>query len=112
MKKEKKVSDGSKSPLSLRKKEFLGRKKNLDPIICDNYFSRARGLMFRPVGFKTPLVFLFGKSGRYPIHSFFCRKFIAIWYSDGKIIEKKVVEPWKISVCPAKKFDTLVEIPL
>jgi uncharacterized membrane protein (UPF0127 family) len=92
---------------------FKGKKFILDKyIVCDNYFSKARGLMFRPLNFKTPMVFIFNKKGKYPIHSLFCRKFIAIWIADDKIVEKRVVEPWKLSVVPVKKFDTLIEIPL
>ena len=87
----------------------LGRKKS---IICRTFFSKVRGLMFRSRKFKTPLLFIFEKKGKYSIHSFFCRRFLAIWYSDGKIVEKRVVEPWKISVCPARKFDRLLEVPL
>lgn len=83
-----------------------------DVIICKSFLSKLRGLMFRPRDFKTPLLFAWEKAGKYPIHSFFCRKFLAVWMLDGKIIEKRIIEPWKISVCPRKKFDTLVEIPL
>ena len=57
-------------------------------------------------------LFMHHKKGRYPIHSFFCRKFLAVWYSDGKIIEKRIVKPWQTRVCPAKKFDRLLEVPL
>jgi len=80
-------------------------------IICDNFFSKVRGLMFRGKNFKTPLVFVFKKSGIYQIHSFFCRKFIAVWFLKGKVVDKRIVEPWKYSVSPSGKFDTLLEIP-
>jgi uncharacterized membrane protein (UPF0127 family) len=81
-------------------------------ILCDNHWSRARGLMFRKKGFKTPLLFVFDSASRRAIHSFFCRKFLAVWLLNGKIIDKKIVEPWKLSVTPKEKFDTLLEIPL
>ena len=93
------------------KEDFRAGFKGKDIIICDNFFSKARGLMFRPADFKTPLLFIWKKPGKYPIHSFFCRKFAAVWYSDGKIIEKRVIEPWKASICPTKEFDSLIEIP-
>lgn len=92
---------------------FKGKKIFIkDYILCENIFSKTRGLMFRPIGFKIPLVFIWEKQGRYPIHSFFCRKFLAVWLADGKILEKKVVDAWKTLVLPSKSFDTLIEIPL
>jgi uncharacterized membrane protein (UPF0127 family) len=92
---------------------FQGKKYSIkDYNICDNVFSKARGLMFRSKDFKTPLVFLWKKPGIYPIHSFFCRKFLAIWFRKGRIIDEKVVEPWRVSVTPKEKFDELLEIPL
>jgi len=72
--------------------------------------------MFRKKSFKTPLLFTFNSLGRYAIHSFFCRKFLAVWIleENGKmqIIDVKTVLPWKSSVVPIKKFNLLLEIPL
>ncbi len=82
-----------------------------DYTICDNFFLRARGLMFRSKDYRKPLVFTFKKPGRYPIHSFFCRKFVAVWMLKGRIIDEKIIESWKFHVVPAGKFDTLIEIP-
>jgi len=79
---------------------------------CDNLFSKARGLMFRSKNFNESLLFVFSKPGIYPIHSFFCRKFIAVWMLNGKITDEKLVLPWKFSVTPKGKFDELLEIPL
>lgn len=80
--------------------------------ICDNVFSKARGLMFRPRGYSKPLLFTFNKLGNYPIHSFFCKKFIAVWLAKGKVLDIQLVEPWKISVTCKEKFDELLEIPI
>ncbi|MBM3247242.1 DUF192 domain-containing protein [Candidatus Pacearchaeota archaeon] len=84
--------------------------------VCSNVFSKARGLMFRPRGYKTPLLFVFSKPGFHAIHSFFCRKFIAAWFleKNGKLefIEAKIVSPWKSAVNCSKKFNFLLEIPL
>jgi len=92
---------------------FEGKKYSVkNYIICDNVFSKARGLMFRPKKFKTPLLFVFSKPGNYAIHSFFCRKFIAIWMHNKKIIDVKLVSPWKLSVLPKGKFNFLMEVPL
>jgi len=80
--------------------------------VCKSFFSRARGLMFRSANYKKPLLFVFKKAGKYPIHSFFCRKFVAVWMLKGKIIEIKLVKPWKFSVTPKEKFNLLLEIPV
>lgn len=80
-------------------------------IVCKDFFSKVRGLMFRGSNFKTPLLFVFDKPGKYPIHSFFCKKFYAVWLRDGKIIEEKMVKPWIFSVVPKEEFDMLLEIP-
>jgi len=94
---------------------FRFKKKKIvikDYILCDSIFSKMRGLMFRSRNFKKPLLFIWKKSGKYRIHSFFCRKFHAIWFLKGKIIDDKIVNPWKCSVTPKGKFDELLEIPL
>jgi uncharacterized membrane protein (UPF0127 family) len=57
------------------------------------------------------LLFYFKKDSNDSIHSFFCKKFIAIWFNDGKIVDVKYVLPWKISVKPGKSFDKLLEVP-
>lgn len=86
--------------------------------ICKTISSKLRGLMFRNKNFKTPLLFVWEKSGKYPIHSFFCRTFMAVWIIEdekkrkNKIIEAKIVKPWLLSVTPKEKFNRLLEIPL
>ena len=92
---------------------FNGKKiKIKNYILCDTALKKARGLMFRPKNFKTPLVFLWKNPEKYSIHSFFCRKFLAVWLIDGKILEMKVVKPWRFIIIPKKKFNVLIEIPL
>ncbi len=83
-----------------------------DYFVCKTIFSQIRGLMFRNKSYKKPLLFVFKKAGRYPIHSFFCRKFVAVWMFDKRIIEIKIVKPWKLSVTPKEKFNLLLEIPI
>jgi uncharacterized membrane protein (UPF0127 family) len=61
---------------------------------------------------SKPLLFIFKKPVREPIHSFFCIPFVGIWLNDGKIINIKYVKPWKIHIKPKEKFDRLLEIPL
>jgi uncharacterized membrane protein (UPF0127 family) len=80
--------------------------------VCSSYFSKLRGLMFRSRNYKTPLLFVFNKPGKYPIHSFFCRKFLGVWMLNSRIIDVKIVSPYKFSVIPQKKFNRLLEIPL
>jgi len=80
--------------------------------ILKNVFQKMRGLMFRSRKYNTPLLFVFNKPGNYAIHSFFCRKFIGVWMLDNKIIDVKIVTPYKFSVTPEKKFNLLLEVPL
>lgn len=89
--------------------EYKEKRFNLDIEKCDNYFLRARGLMFRKK--SKPLLFIFAKSTKQAIHSLFCIPFIAIWFNKKEIIDIKLVKPWRLSVFPNKKFDKLLEIP-
>ena len=92
------------------KKIKIGKKVELEVEVCDTIFKRARGLMFRKN--PKPLLFLFKKPTRQPIHSFFCKPFKAIWLYDGKIIDEKTVQPFKFSVMPKGDFTEIIEIPL
>ena len=78
--------------------------------ICKTIFSKTIGLMFK----KNPenLLFVFEEPVKISIHSFFCRKkFVAIWLLKGRIIDARIVSPWKVNICPRKKFDKLLELP-
>jgi len=89
-----------------QRKSFVIR----DYVICDNFLSQVIGLMFK----KNPknLLFVFEKPVKISIHSFFCRKkFAAIWLLKGKVIDAKIVLPWKVNICSRKKFDKLLELP-
>jgi uncharacterized membrane protein (UPF0127 family) len=90
---------------------FRYKNKNisLDVEECRTILSRASGLMFKK---KSPaLLFIFNKPVKMAIHSFFCKPFIAIWFINDKIVEIKKVKPWKVHICPEKKFNKLLEIP-
>lgn len=76
---------------------------------CRTLISQVHGLMFRRN--SLPLLFVFKSPRLEPIHSFFCRKFVAIWFLDNKIIDVKLVKPWRISVRPNEEFDKILEIP-
>lgn len=107
--------EGGKMKKTSKQITFLFRGKKIvikNYTICDSFFSKTRGLMFRGKKYKKPLLFLFSRAGIYPIHSFFCRKFIAVWMLNDKIVDVKLVLPWKVSVTAKEKFDELLEIPV
>jgi hypothetical protein len=96
---------------------FNGKKYSISEYkICSSWFSKMRGLMFRHRGFKTPLLFVFNSVGMYAIHSFFCRKFLVVWFLEKKdrleFIDAKIVLSWVSCILPKKKFNLLLEIPL
>jgi len=81
-----------------------------DYVVCDNFLSQVIGLMFK----KNPkkLLFVFEKPVKISIHSFFCRKkFAAIWLLKGRVVDAKIVLPWRLNIAPRKKFDKLLELP-
>jgi len=84
--------------------------KTMDAELCDTPFKKMRGLMFRKN--PGPLFFVFKKPTLQPIHSFFCKPFKAIWLNNGKIVDEKIVKPYKLSVKPKSPYTHLVEIPL
>jgi len=90
---------------------YKGKKIILENVKkCSSFFSKLRGLMFG--NDKNPLIFTFDKPGKYGIHSFFVRrKFLAIWLLKGKVIDGKIVRPWRPYVLPKSKFDAMIEIP-
>src|SRR3989344_2594152 len=75
-----------------------------------NGFDRFKGLMFRKK--SKPLLFRFEKPVREPIHSFFCKSFYAVWMKDGKIVDEKLVKPFRFFVRPKDSFTDLVEFPV
>ena len=90
--------------------KYKGKNFNIDVEKCENYFSRASGLMFRKK--SKPLLFIFNGKTKQAIHSFFCVPFIAVWFDGEKIVDAKFVKPWRFSVKPKEKFDKLLEIPV
>ena len=89
--------------------KYKNKKFNIDVKECRTVFQKMSGLMFRKK--SSALLFIFNKLVNEPIHSFFCVEFIAIWFNKGKIIDIKLVKPWKISIKPTGKFDKFLEIP-
>jgi uncharacterized membrane protein (UPF0127 family) len=89
----------------IKDKEFKIKAKK-----CDNIFSQISGLMFRKK--SLPLLFIFRKPKLISIHSFFCVPFVAIWFSEDKIIKTKIVSPNSFSIKPEKYFNKILEIPI
>jgi hypothetical protein len=87
-----------------KKKKYILEVKELKGI-----FEMAQGLMFN----KKPeiLLFSFNKCSRTAIHSFFCKKFVAIWIKDKKVVEIKKIDRWRPYIVPKSCFDELIEIP-
>lgn len=72
---------------------------------------KYHGLMFK---LKSPnLIFIFDKPTLQPIHSFFCRQFLATWYDNvGTQIESRIIKPFYWDIKPSKSYCFLVEEPL
>jgi uncharacterized membrane protein (UPF0127 family) len=77
-------------------------------------FGKAIGLMFHCKEKCPAMLFEFRKPTRMRIHSLFVFfKFAAVWLDDeNRIIDKKIVKPFRLSVSCKKPFYKLVEIPL
>lgn len=94
-------------------KIYFGKRRIRVDVRKTGFFGRARGLMFRTRNAEN-LLFDFGGGARRAIHSFFVFfPFLAVWL-DGKnkVIEFRVVTPFKLRVVPSWKFRKLVEIPV
>ena len=77
------------------------------------FFGKGLGLMFRSKKIGN-LLFEFGSDKRRAIHSLFVFfPFLAVWLdSEDRVLETRVVKPFRFSVIPSKPFRKLVEIPL
>lgn len=85
-----------------------GKKKKIEVKLCDTFFKKLLGLMFR--GNSPPLLFTFNKSKTLAIHSIFCKPFTAIWLDDKMHATKVLqVNNWKINIVGKGKY--LLEIP-
>ena len=77
-------------------------------------FGKAWGLMFNRREAAQALLFDFKKPTRISIHSLFVFfPFLAIWVDEqGKVIDFKIIQPFKFRVKAPKPFVRLIEIPL
>lgn len=94
-------------------------KYNSNTIIIQNVkklseFGKGIGLMFHRREKCPAMLFEFRKPTRMRIHSLFVFfPFIAIWTDkNNKVIEMKIVKPFRLSVSCKKPFYKLVEIPI
>lgn len=90
---------------------YKGKSINIYPRKLGKW-GMGRGLMFRRR--SKILLFPFKKEGMRAIHSFFVFfPFIAVWLDDkNRVIEVKIVRPFKPRVVPSRNFKSLVEVPL
>jgi len=73
---------------------------------------KIKGLMFTTSS-TTPLLFDFQTPTKISIHSFFVfYPFLAIWLNENKIVDFKIVHPFKLAVTPKQPFTKLIEIPI
>jgi len=69
--------------------------------------------MFRSREKAPSLLFDFKGPSREPFHSMFVFfPFIAIWFYGEKIIDLKIVKPFKHWIRPEKPFTKILEIPI
>lgn len=85
------------------------KKKIIKVEVCDTFYKKFSGLMFRKN--SNPLLFPFKKEKNLSIHSFFCKPFKAVWI-DGKmnITQEKDVYNWRPFISGRGKY--LLEIPV
>jgi uncharacterized membrane protein (UPF0127 family) len=88
----------------------LGKRKILVKCnVADNFFKRALGIMFKKR--FSPLLFIFEKTQKISIHSFFCPPFIAVFLDDKKrVIQINKMRPFSLLTSKPAKY--LVELPL
>ena len=80
--------------------------------VADNPIARMCGLMFRDR--IAPMLFVFGREGRHPIHSHFVIAcFDAIYLSEKKIVVEifRKIPPATTLVSPKRKARFLLELP-
>ena len=89
---------------------FKGKRFNIKAKRCSIFSS---GLMFRRRE-TTPCLFDLKKPSGFKITSLFVFfPFVAIWFDhENKVLDIKVVRPFKFEISPKKLFSKLLEIPI
>jgi uncharacterized membrane protein (UPF0127 family) len=79
-----------------------------------NWFKRFLGLMFIRQEKAEALLFDFKKPVKIAIHSCFVFfPFAVIWLDNkNKIVDLRIVKPFRLSVCSKKSFTKIIEIPV
>ncbi|VVB67460.1 putative ACR [Candidatus Norongarragalina meridionalis] len=92
----------------------FGKRVVCDASLCDGFFPKFRGLMFRREA--VPLLFVFDSEARErnAIHSFFCPVFDAVFMDGRKKIVgiERGIAPWRPAIFPKKPFAYLLELPV
>ena len=80
--------------------------------IANDSWSQMRGLMFRDK--VIPILFPFGYTGKFPIHSYFCKEFDAVYLSEnGTVVEIfRNIPPNVPRISPQKDASYLLELPV
>lgn len=85
-----------------------GKNKTIKVKLCDTPLKKFMGLMFKRN--SPPLLFVFNKSKKLAIHSFFCKPFRAIWLDEKMQTTKFIdVERWKPNFSGRGKY--ILEVP-
>ena len=105
--KQKKETGGFKKNFSF---QFNGKKMRVPVIVCNTFFSQAKGLMFSR-GFNA-LLFTFDHKTNKSIHSFFCPDFIVIYFDGDRIIDLKSITKLSFSIRPLASYTHFLEIPV
>ena len=77
-------------------------------------FEKGIGLMFCRREKAKALLFEFKKAVKWNLHSLFVFfPFLILWLDEeNKIVDLRIVKPWKISISSLKKYNKIIEIPL
>jgi len=93
--------------------DFNGTKFEIDLKVC-NFLEKFTGLMFSRRKSAKALLFNFKNPTKIKLHSWFVFfPFVVLWLDDkNRIIEFKIVKPFRFSVAPEKTFSKIIEIPI
>ncbi len=99
--------------LKKTKISYKGHRFNVNLKICRG-FRKVFGLMLVPKQKAKALLFEFKGPMRKSIHSFLVFfSFIAIWLDEkNKVVDFKVVKPFRFFILPSRSFSKIIEIPL
>jgi uncharacterized membrane protein (UPF0127 family) len=93
---------------------YKGKKVTISNVKRLSEFGKGIGLMFHRRESCPAMLFEFKKPNKMRIHSLFVFfPFVGVWLDNkNKVLDIKIIRPWKISISPKKKFYKLLEIPI